>query len=264
MKSFHLSSSYALPVAVSLGLHAVLFAFVFWGWESSSTPKRVTAPKAIQATIVQLEASSPSAAAPQPAQRTIDVAAQRAEAERLEQQRRAEQQRQQQAERERRDRERKEQERKEQERKEQERREQERREAERHAQEQRDAEQRRMQEAIAAEMEEERARLEAEQNAAIAASYSSLVEARIVQNWSRPPSARNDMVADLQIQLVPTGRVVGVTIVKSSGDPAFDRSAERAVWKAEQFPELQQLPSIVFEQQFRQFTLRFNPQDLRQ
>lgn len=263
MKLFHLSTSYAFPIAVSIGLHAVLFAFVFWGWESTSTPKRVTAPKAIQATIVQLEASSPAAAAPQPAQRTIDVAAQRAEAERLAEQRRAEQRRQQ-AERERQERQRQEQERREKERKEQERREQERRDAERRAQEQREAEQRRLQEAIAAEMEAERASLEAEQNAAIAASYSALVEARIVRNWSRPPSARNDMVADLQIQLVPTGRVVGVTIVKSSGDPAFDRSAERAVWKAEQFPELQQLPSIVFEQQFRQFTLRFNPQDLRQ
>lgn len=257
MKLLQLSSSYALPVVVSLALHAVLFGFVFWGWEVSSTPKRVAVPKTIKATVVQLEASAPTpAAAPQPAQRTIDVAAQRAEAERqrqAEERRRQEQRLQQQK---------KEQE--ERERRERERQEQERKEAERRAQEQREAEQRRLQEAIAAELEAERAQLEAEQSAVMAASYSALIEDRIVRNWSRPPSARNDMVTELQIQLVPTGRVVGVTIVKSSGDSAFDRSAERAVWKAEQFPELQQLPSTVFEQQFRQFTLRFNPQDLRQ
>lgn len=260
MKLLQLSSSYLLAVAVSLGLHALLFGFVFWGWEASSTPKRITVPKAIQATIVQMEASSPTpAAAPQPAQRTIDVAAQRAEAERqrqAEERRRQEQQRQQ--------RERQERERQEQERREQERREQERRVAEQRAQEQREAEQRRMQEALASELEAERAQLEAQQSEATAASYSALVQERVVNNWSRPPSARNDMVTELQIQLVPTGRVVGVTIVKSSGDSAFDRSAERAVWKAEQFPELQQVPSTVFEQHFRQFTLRFNPQDLRQ
>lgn len=255
MKLLELSTSYVLPVVVSLVLHAGLFAFVFWGWEASSTPKQVTVPKTIQATIVQLEAAAPTpAAAPQPAQRTIDVAAQRAEAERqrqAEERRRQEQQRQQREHQER-------------ERQEQERREQERRLMEQRAQEQREAEQRRMQEALAAELEDERAQLEAQQSEATAASYSALVQERVINNWSRPPSARNDMVAELQIQLVPTGRVVGVTITKSSGDPAFDRSAERAVWKAEQFPELQQVPSIVFEQHFRQFTLRFNPQDLRQ
>lgn len=255
MKLLQLSSSYVLPIVVSLALHAVLFGFVFWGWEASSTPKRITVPKTIKATIVQLEASAPTpAAAPQPAQRTIDVAAQRAEAERqrqAEERRRQEQQRQQR-------------ERQERERKEQERREQERQEAERRAAEQKATEQRQLQEAIAAELEAERAQLEAEQSAALAASYSALIEDRIMRNWSRPPSARNGMVTELQIQLVPTGRVVGVTILKSSGDSAFDRSAERAVWKAEQFPELQQVPSTVFEQQFRQFTLRFNPQDLRQ
>ena len=47
----------------------------------------------------------------------------------------------------------------------------------------------------------------------------------VAENWSRPPSARNGMEVELMIELVPTGDVVGVTIVRSSGSAAFDRSA---------------------------------------
>ena len=39
--------------------------------------------------------------------------------------------------------------------------------------------------------------------------------------------------------------------------------AINAVQKAERFPELQDLPTRVFEQNFRRFTLLFKPEDLR-
>jgi colicin import membrane protein len=71
------------------------------------------------------------------------------------------------------------------------------------------------------------------------------------------------MKCELIIQLVPTGRVVNVTIASSSGNGAFDRSAEQAVLKAEQFRELQQLEPEVFERYFRELRIVFNPQDLR-
>src|SRR5690606_4528896 len=79
----------------------------------------------------------------------------------------------------------------------------------------------------------------AEQSYAVEAqSYMSAIAQRIEQNWSRPPSARNGMQCELRIQLVPTGRVVNVDVIKSSGDSLFDRSAVQAVKKAEQFPEV--------------------------
>lgn len=67
----------------------------------------------------------------------------------------------------------------------------------------------------------------------------------------------------LALQLIPTGEVVSVTVVKSSGNTAFDRSAINAVQKAEQFPELKNLPSREFEKTFRRFRLLFRPEDLR-
>lgn len=101
------------------------------------------------------------------------------------------------------------------------------------------------------------------QDEQLANSYTALISQAIQGQWSRPPSARNDMEVELELRLVPTGEVVNVQIVKSSGNSAFDRSAENAVRKVGRFPELQKLPNRVFEQYFRQFTLRFKPEDLR-
>lgn len=97
----------------------------------------------------------------------------------------------------------------------------------------------------------------------LANSFIALITEVIQNNWNRPPSARNNMEAELLLQLVPTGEVVSVKVLRSSGNAAFDRSAENAVLKAERFPELQQLPSRVFEKNFRRLRLRFRPEDLR-
>ncbi len=111
--------------------------------------------------------------------------------------------------------------------------------------------------------EEERAAAEAQMEEE-ALSYMELVQQKVQNNWNRPPSARSGMQCELLIQLVPTGRVVGVSVVKSSGNAAFDRSAEQAVRKAEVFPELKEMSPDVFEKYYRQMKLLFNPQDMRQ
>ena len=97
----------------------------------------------------------------------------------------------------------------------------------------------------------------------VAASYAALIQQTVINYWSRPPSARNGMEALLAIQLIPTGEVVSVSVLKSSGSTAFDRSAINAVEKAGSFPELQNLPPREFEKTFRRFRLLFRPEDLR-
>jgi len=83
--------------------------------------------------------------------------------------------------------------------------------------------------------------IQAQTEAQLLQSYVGLIAAAIQDNWSRPPSARNNMETLLSIQLIPNGEVVSVSVVKSSGNIAFDRSAENAVKKVQRFPELQQL-----------------------
>jgi TonB family protein len=100
-------------------------------------------------------------------------------------------------------------------------------------------------------------------SAELAAGYASLIQQTVEQRWSRPPSARNGMEVLLSIQLIPTGEVVSVSVLRSSGDAAFDRSAVAAVERAGNFPELKNLPPREFEQNFRRFRLLFRPEDLR-
>ena len=95
-------------------------------------------------------------------------------------------------------------------------------------------------------------------------TYEEAIAMAIEDNWSRPPSARRDMQVVLRIQLIPTGEVVGVTVLKSSGDQAFDRSAVNAVNKAGKFPEVADAPPQVFERHLRSLQLVFRPEDLRQ
>jgi len=95
-------------------------------------------------------------------------------------------------------------------------------------------------------------------------TYEEAIAMAIEDNWSRPPSARRDMQVVLRIQLIPTGEVVGVSVLKSSGDQAFDRSAINAVNRAGKFPEVADAPPQVFERRLRSLQLVFRPEDLRQ
>ncbi|MBP8925386.1 MAG: cell envelope integrity protein TolA [Pseudomonadales bacterium] len=104
---------------------------------------------------------------------------------------------------------------------------------------------------------------QAENDAAFAMTYTDAIAAAIEDNWSRPPSARRGMEVILRLQLIPTGEVVAVSVLKSSGDEAFDRSAINAVHKAARFPEVAQAPPKVFESHLRSLQLKFNPEDLR-
>ena len=94
-----------------------------------------------------------------------------------------------------------------------------------------------------------------------AMDYVAQIKREIIQNWSRPPSARNGMQALLKVFLVPTGEVVNVTLQASSGNEAFDRSAMLAVRKAERF--IVPAESVQFERNFREFEVLFRPEDLR-
>ena len=104
---------------------------------------------------------------------------------------------------------------------------------------------------------------EASAQGTVTDTIAALIRQSVISRWTRPPSARNGMVAVLSIQLVPTGDVVGVSVEASSGNVAFDRSAINAVEKAGRFPEVQQLKRNEFERDFRRFQLIFRPEDLR-
>jgi len=106
----------------------------------------------------------------------------------------------------------------------------------------------------------ESADLQAGTEEMVAQSFRLGIYDMVRQNWSRPPSARNGMSAKLLVELIPTGEVVAVSIVESSGNAAFDRSAEQAVRQSRRFEVPDE--NAIFEAHFRQFYFLFQPEDL--
>lgn len=99
----------------------------------------------------------------------------------------------------------------------------------------------------------------------VAASYDDLIRRLVSEQWSRPPSARNDMIVTITISLLPTGQITNAVIANSSGDPGFDQSAVRAVRNVGRIPEIQQLARenpTIFNRDFREYKLRFRAEDL--
>lgn len=112
---------------------------------------------------------------------------------------------------------------------------------------------------------DEVAALDDDESAAEAATmtYSDAIAQAIIREWSRPPSARNDMQARMVVELTPAGDLLGVEIADSSGNAAFDRAAEAAVRKAARRDRFPVPPERgLFEANFRRFTLLFKPEDL--
>jgi len=117
------------------------------------------------------------------------------------------------------------------------------------------------QEVFSRALDAEAERMAATQAEAASASYIGAIIRQIERHWSRPPSARPGMQVELLMSLVPTGELVDISVVRSSGNAAFDRSAELAVSQAAPF-EVPDNPAL-FEQRFRRLRLLFTPEDLR-
>jgi colicin import membrane protein len=67
--------------------------------------------------------------------------------------------------------------------------------------------------------------------------YIGMIGQRIKRYWSEPANAEQGMECILRVILFPNGNVQKVSIVKSSGNANFDRSAQSAVYKAAPWPQ---------------------------
>lgn len=271
------TKSYLIPAVVTLTLHALLLLMLGWGWQSAPPEKlKKQQISVVKAKLVKLKASpakkqkkakSTSQAKKDDKKKKAD-AKKRRDAEKRrkvkkEKKRKAEQKKKQEKKRKKAEADKKrkvEQEKKRKEEAERKRKEEERRQREIEEEQRRQQAQQQLSDAL----DDEEEFLQDASDEQQAQSYMSVIQQAIERQWSRPPSARNNMQVELVIQLIPTGQVVNVTVAKGSGNAAFDRSAINAVKKAERFPELQQLKGAVFERYFRSFRLIFRPEDLRQ
>ncbi|MBE7376739.1 cell envelope integrity protein TolA [Pseudomonas lopnurensis] len=92
-------------------------------------------------------------------------------------------------------------------------------------------------------------------------NFDDLIRLRAAEGWTRPPSARNNMTVQLQVNMLPDGTITNVSVSRSSGDVPFDNSAVAAVKNIGRLTEMQGLTPQEF-QPYRSFKMTFTPEDL--
>lgn len=102
-----------------------------------------------------------------------------------------------------------------------------------------------------------KASINAARNAAMTDKYRHLILQSITQQWIIPPKLNKHLETKLAVRLAPGGMVLEVLIVKSSGNPVLDRSAQTAVYKASPLPVPKN--SGLFNS-FRQINLTVRPE----
>jgi len=88
------------------------------------------------------------------------------------------------------------------------------------------------------------------------ANAKALIHRKVTQNWNQPNSVAKKLACTIKVELIPSGDVMTVHVIKSSGNALFDNSAERAVYKASPLP-VPKDPDVF--KQFRRFTFVFSP-----
>ncbi len=88
--------------------------------------------------------------------------------------------------------------------------------------------------------------------------YALMMRNKIHQYWRQPIGFDYDgLTCKVLVTLLPTGEVVGVKIITSSGSIEFDRSTELAIKKASPLP----MPEDTnIAKEFREFTFTFHPE----
>jgi colicin import membrane protein len=86
--------------------------------------------------------------------------------------------------------------------------------------------------------------------------YVLYIQEKVQRSWIRPPSSGSGLSCTVEVRLIPSGEVIDAQIVRSSGNPAFDRSVEAAVFKASPLP-VPPDPDVM--EQFRSLRFEFKP-----
>jgi colicin import membrane protein len=118
------------------------------------------------------------------------------------------------------------------------------------------AQRREAEQALQQQLAAEQAGVEAARVQGVVAQYIGYIQERIERSWLRPPGSAVGLSCVVQVSLIPGGEVARVQIVRSSGDPVFDRSVETAVYKASPLPLP---PDASLFKNFRDLRLIFKP-----
>ena len=89
--------------------------------------------------------------------------------------------------------------------------------------------------------------------------FYNAIKVKIESAWIQPRKIPSNLSCDLKITINPQGRVVGLNLLKSSGNIRFDNSAMQAVRRVETFSIFKEMQREVYEDTFKNIIFRFNP-----
>jgi colicin import membrane protein len=115
-----------------------------------------------------------------------------------------------------------------------------------------------LQEQLAAEEKQRTDAARATRVATEVDKYTALIKQRVSRSWNRPVGVAKGLKCVVHVRITPGGEVLSANVVRSSGNPQFDRSVEYAVYKAAPLP-LPEDPTLF--DNFREIEFVFNPEE---
>ena len=91
------------------------------------------------------------------------------------------------------------------------------------------------------------------------AMYAQRIISMIEDAWMKPRNIPENLVANLRLKIRSSGRIIGVDLIKSSGNIRFDNSVLQAVRRVEVFNFFNSIPKTLFEKEFQVISISFNP-----
>ena len=89
--------------------------------------------------------------------------------------------------------------------------------------------------------------------------YSQKIINTIEDAWMKPRNIPQGLVANLRLYIQSTGRIAKVDLIKSSGNIRFDNSALQAVRRVETLNFFKDIPSALYNKEFKKIAVSFNP-----
>jgi colicin import membrane protein len=75
----------------------------------------------------------------------------------------------------------------------------------------------------------------------------------------KPRNIPEGLVANLRLNIQPTGRISRVDLLKSSGNIRFDNSALQAVRRVETLNFFNEMPAVLYRKEFKRIAVSFKP-----
>ena len=88
---------------------------------------------------------------------------------------------------------------------------------------------------------------------------SNMIVNMVESAWVKPKNIQDGLVCDLRLVVNRNGRIISVSLIKSSGNIRFDNSAMKAVNRVESFNFYNKIPNNLYADNFKKIVITFNP-----